>query len=873
MTVLTNTVFQQSYRRQVAHLSPNNFNMYAGGAGGANRDAFLPLIEGELNAMDRFLKGLRTDGRFTIGGGGAQFTRLTNQGKGTSYNVVKDAFKDEPRREMVGTYASFLAPFIASFTAKSEINHAAPNPAPDWAYKPRVKVAYDALAVNTMVKQAVLRRTRFFRTNIETLCQRLVDDWDDINDLFFPNLVLKKLVGIGITGGDFHKEGKQVLILTFKAQAPRVTTRHGHRRFGYNTHTRPTSQIVRLIYKPSDVELDYRLVGDSDAVHANVNHLTAPHLTPDRQLSPAHSLFAAINREVLAHPIPLARPLHLPTYRILPRNAGSRLATVADPGGGPPILPIARSYGYIEFLPFEPEAGGTANNPTVALDMAHPGDWCYVTQRQDQAPGQVALQEYYRIFGWYMAMGLILNFGDQHTENLRVHNRRPKLIDMEIIFKHRATEIQATMLQYHFGHTPQGHVLDCLNNENVLLCHDQNGVIQHTMGPSASVQMVAGFDEAMTWIGANPNIFNTWLNEGSMGDVVARYTPKATATYKANMMGCFELDHIDQPMPNPANRATYMARTCFSKLYWEAICKWHEHGGRTFHGRPSFAIEEPDHDWACYLNTDAPAYYRRLGENELRNARGKIVRVIDPGGKAGIADFTLEAPGDPRTNGIAELVLPAAAGPEHIKIEAYADRPGNNNVPHKQGDAGLRMSLEILDNPGGAGAAAHAMVINVVNRNWGAPPVMTPHDDIVVTLGRTAHGANMPITLAELNTLINANGAITVSASLVPGGAAGNTQLNAMARETFWAPHPILVAPGIHYFDYDAEAVAPALRPLQIALERVSDIQNNNNARVQTNCAGANAQGQLDFGQVVTQFRNYTTNQVVAIPGTNPVAF
>ena len=75
---------------------------------------------------------------------------------------------------------------------------------------------------------------------------------------------MTELKKIKTTGNDFHKGGKQVLILTFQLAGPAA-----------GGAGKP--ELGRVVYKPSAVEIDCRIVGDS----ATVNKVS-PQLLQDK---------------------------------------------------------------------------------------------------------------------------------------------------------------------------------------------------------------------------------------------------------------------------------------------------------------------------------------------------------------------------------------------------------------------------------------------------------------------------------------------------------------------------------------------------------------------------------------------------------------
>ena len=219
------------------------------------------------------------------------------------------------------------------------------------------------------IERALTRIAELFQQNILTACKRVLNDWGSIQSAFVDQTggFLDKLVGIQSTGSDFHKGGLQVLILTFSTQKPEGT--------------------VRVVYKPSDLEVDCLIIGDTKTVEM---------LRPRFQQASLMEMLNTLMKD------PSALGLYaFPTYKVLPIYPGSQLAP--DKGGR---LPIRNSYGYIQFL----EYGGK---------FKQPGDEKAICTR------------YYTLLGQLAAVAAAFSLSDLHIQNLIVHNYTPYLIDLE----------------------------------------------------------------------------------------------------------------------------------------------------------------------------------------------------------------------------------------------------------------------------------------------------------------------------------------------------------------------------------------------------------------------------------------------------------
>jgi hypothetical protein len=151
------------------------------------------------------------------------------------------------------------------------------------------------------------------------------------------------------------------------------------------------------------------------------------------------------------------------------------------------------------------------------LNMRESHTWDYLTKDPaTDAGAKHTLGTFYYTLGWYLSLGLILNFGDQHEENVIVHKRRPCLIDLEITFKHRANDIEATMINSHFKTGS--------HENNVLMCLKDN-VPTDTVGTEAEPHIKAGFADAVKFFKANKAAIGDWL--AKVADIREGGSPRA----------------------------------------------------------------------------------------------------------------------------------------------------------------------------------------------------------------------------------------------------------------------------------------------------------------------------------------------------------
>lgn len=212
-------------------------------------------------------------------------------------------------------------------------------------------------------------------------CDRLLEDWVDIGTFFF-NIGLTALTDIRGTGSDFHKGGQQVLLLTLRDTA---------------------AALHELVYKPGDVERDFRIVGDTQALGAAIGNLpavAAKGVTPANLLNNlGGSLMEMV--EALAAQDQVTIPVT--KYKILPVNPGTSLLAQANGG-----YDIRQSYGWIEFLSSTPQ--------------------------DRDCPDQVTLFQYYQVYGAMVALAYVFQITDMHQENVIIHQQRPYFIDLEMAY-------------------------------------------------------------------------------------------------------------------------------------------------------------------------------------------------------------------------------------------------------------------------------------------------------------------------------------------------------------------------------------------------------------------------------------------------------
>ncbi len=337
---------------------------------------------------------------------------------------IKPALEKNKRRVLLATLAARLEYFAWEYhCALAPNNHnTLPNPA-----AADIQILFNGVHQNTLANHAITTITNQFIQYFIKFLTDVENDWNYLRDIFFPKWNLIELKEIIATGSDTHKEGKSVVILVFlgKKRPPAGPISVGSSIKNMLTIT-PT-KLLKLVYKPSDLTLDYLLVGDTQKVSGSyTGALPNP---------PGGSLLEIINSQIANNHLNAdlsfagkPNPV-LPVYPIFPRNSGS----------------FTNAYGYLKFLKHRPKAkpvgprGYETEFETSLIKKEQP-KWDWIALNNDQ------LINYYRLFGWYCAVGLNFGVADAHNQNLIVHNKKPFLIDMEISFKWRCEEIGSTGL-------------------------------------------------------------------------------------------------------------------------------------------------------------------------------------------------------------------------------------------------------------------------------------------------------------------------------------------------------------------------------------------------------------------------------------------
>lgn len=613
------------------------------------------------------LVNLATDARFDVAGNN-EFNSLAN-----SYLCVGGAPRIDPaHHNVLGTaltggrlygllaqLAGFLDNPVAGRSIIGRYIEAQRAIAQNLDYDNPSPAMLDALYVDGPTDSIARLALRLYKDqfvhNLTELCLRLKADWVDIGRVFFPNEILVEVSRLKFFDSDPHKGGKRVMLVEFKT-APAVRpvapparccwcccfSRGGGRR--HNALDAMRFQTRRLIYKPFDLEMDYRLVGDVATVRGRVTHPgNLPAVPNDR---------------------PFVRIVDpgLPVYKILPRNHGSSLAV--DGAGN--VTDLHTCYGYLEFLQHTPDYArsdgiGVPVQPTdadgnlISWSKAMPGlDW--VTDQ----PADV--EAYYRAMGMYGAMGVALLFGDTHQGNCIITRRRPHLIDLEICFKDLSQGFGSTGLQDCLAKNTDRHGGEFFNQ----LFFRKTGAFTSGepckaffLNPTGSslnaniqthwLRVASGaFQEAVDALRTNQADVTNWLNAADT--TLVRYTVEATASYYGRRDAILGGYILAPPPAAPApGSAAAQAGYPFSDATltaWEngknIVSRWlggdevsrlrgwiNERNNQAGPRRLAWVTHSVEHNLFDLLRCDIPAFYHQVASTELLNSRGRVVQVPD----------------------------------------------------------------------------------------------------------------------------------------------------------------------------------------------------------------------------------------------------
>ena len=426
-----------------------------------------------------------------------------------------------------------------------------------------------------------------YKRSIGLCCQRVVNDWTNINQVFLPQRQMTAITEIQSTGSDTHKYGQEVLILKFACQTANFTP--------------ATQRNVQIVYKPRDIEIDALICGNSDSLR-DIGCLTNNEFTLFDHLNQQINIYNQQNNANI-------QPLF--TYRFLPIVYGSL-----------PNSSIENSYGYVEFLSHEDED--------------------FNTRLTDN---QRVIENFYTSIGQLMAITSLFSMCDIHKENLRVHQYQPCLVDLENSLVNRCTNLNR------IGFVKRNDIsaLRGLNSENRLY-NGQNvirpelyaGFIQNGFRCMSQIiySSINPNNSLLQWFVRLQNVVSRQIPIGT-----GAFVYKKRLIY--NYQNCREpVDQIpieiDQYFTREKDNAYNNWYTATNNVINPSIdidtFRAYSNGFKTGYWRthtcqielPTFYVYNQNYIQDEYMSLDVPSYYHRISTQNLVNFNGNVIQVTIP---------------------------------------------------------------------------------------------------------------------------------------------------------------------------------------------------------------------------------------------------
>lgn len=547
-----------------------------------------------------------------------------------------------------------------------------PNP-----YPQNVTVFFNRYAV---ARHALDQAALNFKSNIKQACERAYADRPVLARLYhtkFPNnLNFNNLTAIKSTGSDFHKGGKQVLILSFQI-SHQVQPDHG------NAFTK--QEMLKVVYKPSDLEADCVLAGQATAVNRALRPVN------NNNDFMAESLFEIYNSELAGNANLTGHPL--PTYLILPRIWQS---------GQAPNYQIREAYGYLEFL------DNDVSTPWGEVWGWYPWATSDFIIFSSETPGPIT-SKFYQIEGAFAAVASTFSMIDLHVENVRVMARTPMLIDMEICLTEPVTNaVETTSLLGNLGgitgirvnaqdfkwgvvsgNVPGKAYLKKVHEDQIkqnrLWFSQKNR--QRRLVPVDAPEVLQGFDDGIEILRTlvqdahHENRLTNWM--ARLNNVVVRVLPYATSVLRNLLMDMFanSVPYESQPhltVAQTVDRFLLIKRTLEYQAY---------PAGQNPAVVPEFLVLTDAVSGLDYTSLDVPIFYHRIGTSDIVDSRGVVVPI-----PATIPIIAGDNPNAPPQN--AQVTGPAGV----FNRATYYDQPPFANIVQANQIAPLGAGVNAFQN-------------------------------------------------------------------------------------------------------------------------------------------------------------------------------
>jgi hypothetical protein len=406
---------------------------------------------------------------------------------------------------------------------------------------------------HSITKHALRTTVLNFWNNIAQCCGRVLADWGAISNVFFPEQTIQHLTEIQPTDSDPHKGGKQVLILTFDF-------------------------TKKLVYKPSDIEVDCLLIGQSDPSNNELRDF----------FTKTKSLMEIVNESIERQ----GKLKPLPTYKLLPRNPGSQIEDHQ----------IRNSYGYIEFLTHEESDYQIERIQSKKL----------VGQKQQTRQKQQATKiAWCEAAGQLMALAVTFSLTDMHTGNVIAHRYTPYLIDLETSFTKRVESIQDTEINRPFMESK------CSASSPHCLRMNRQVLVVDLFGREVSSSFVEMLQLLRSLKESKP--FSSWCQR--LGKVITRVVPFATDSLQKI------IDNVYKEPTRPRERLLdQQLRDAIEEVFpfQELQSKFEQ---RIF-TEPKHLLTTHKQFSEDFKNLDIPVFYHRIGTLYLMNSKGQRVEVV-----------------------------------------------------------------------------------------------------------------------------------------------------------------------------------------------------------------------------------------------------
>ena len=531
-----------------------------------------------------------------------------------------------------------------------------------WEFDPKLPSGLFLFFIRNPLAQTLLNRvTSNFLKNLYTSISRVATDKAAIEACFLTGAPIHAITCIQSTGSDFHKGGQQVLIFDLAY-----------------ADGRGAEKTVRLVYKPSDVEFDYRIAGrnrpeflaflkqnQSDRGYP-IGHKSLYEMLNDAVFQTANQTIAHwLSDRYGGDAAQLEAALKLPTYAILPRNPGSRLSTDSGDKG------IRSSYGYIEYLEHNPE-----NSPRIPPGTnPNPGELAaWIVQQYGKASEHTLSQLdwitrsmvealiCYRLWGRVIAIATVFQQTDLHHQNLRLKGRRPHVIDLENALVKTISGPNATGIPFNFELQLSGQIrikpgsrsgpvplvdpspltLELFSQKqwsnSVLWLLGPGGdgsvlaepvIARMAPGPQAkpmpALQLASGLAEALRLM-AQPTqrqFITKWITDVGLQKVIVRNVVEATGDLSSAVAG-----FVGKCVDNQLHSETAILAAFCETRRKASFTNWQTLGNDM--QNPFFALNNAQWHGADFFDLDVPSYYQQIQANDLLSSDGKIVTYIVP---------------------------------------------------------------------------------------------------------------------------------------------------------------------------------------------------------------------------------------------------